>query len=78
MQVKDVMRHDEVIAIRFEGKKGVLFTDIKLDRKMFEPKKPEVRACLCHVIGCVHVKLLSRLISICTRGAQGQYGRPVG
>ncbi|KAG5176578.1 hypothetical protein JKP88DRAFT_269211 [Tribonema minus] len=41
--VKDVMRHDEVISIRFEGKKGVLFTDIKLDRKMFEPKKPEER-----------------------------------
>ncbi|CAM9900261.1 unnamed protein product [Phaeothamnion confervicola] len=40
---KDLMRHDEVITVRFEGKKGLLFTDQRLDKKMFEVKNAPER-----------------------------------
>jgi CRP-like cAMP-binding protein len=42
-EMKDIFRHDDIITIRYEGKKGVLFTDQKLERKMFEVGKSEDR-----------------------------------
>ncbi|CAM9316858.1 unnamed protein product [Chrysoparadoxa australica] len=41
--LKHVLRHDEVITIRLEGTKGILFTDQSLNRALFEPKKVEER-----------------------------------
>ncbi|CAM9111146.1 unnamed protein product [Choristocarpus tenellus] len=42
-QFKDVMRHDEVITIRYAGSKGVLFTNLRQQRKLFEVKSANSR-----------------------------------